>query len=539
MGMIDKFRQFLPGAGSPVPTVPPGSSVPSVGPRSEYMRGGRGVTFAGWRPAIRETHEEVAVSWQDAAARAFDVIHNSGWIAGAIEQAVADTVGTGLRLNALPDPEALGLSPREASKLAREIERRFNQWANDPLECDLEGRRKFGLIQAEAFKMWFSVGEILAEFPWRVRPGARYGTKVGIIPPYRLANKTSKYERLIQGVRRDADGMPISYMFRVRDEAGFIVDYERAARDNMGRPLILHAFVGMPGQVRGITPLVPALRVAKQFDQLADATLMASIIQTVFAATITADQPTQEMLDGLLSPQEQAKLASGGNSPFDAWFEAQSGWYDQTVLDVGINGRIAHLFPGQKLEFHGAKAPATAYKDFSLHLLRELARCLGLTYESATGDYQGVTFSSIRMATNSIFEIVRQRREFLIAPLCQAAYSAWLEEEVDSGRLPMPGGIDAFVANKSAITRAEWKGAPKPQPDDGKTATAHQTWKTLGVSSDGMIASDLGVDIEDVYAARAHEQELRAEYGITDPIADAPPPGDPGDPADPEAKGDQ
>jgi capsid protein len=40
----------------------------------------------------------------------------------------------------------------------------------------------------------------------------------------------------------------------------------------------------------------------------------------------------------------------------------------------------------------------------------------------------------------------------------------------------------------------------------------------MGVISDAMIANDLGVDIEDVYAQRASEAELRETYGLTDPM---------------------
>ncbi|WP_083798950.1 phage portal protein [Roseobacter sp. AzwK-3b] len=67
-------------------------------PSSKYMRGGRGVTFAGWRPALREAQDDIGEAWDDAAARVHDLLHNSGWLAGAMEQCVANTVGTGLQL---------------------------------------------------------------------------------------------------------------------------------------------------------------------------------------------------------------------------------------------------------------------------------------------------------------------------------------------------------------------------------------------------------------------------------------------------------
>jgi capsid protein len=122
------------------------------------------------------------------------------------------------------------------------------------------------------------------------------------------------------------------------------------------------------------------------------------------------------------------------------------------------------------------------------------------------------------MATGEIFAITRMRRQNVVAPFCQAAYEAWLEEEIESGGISFPGGYTAFLANRTAACRADWRGTPKPQADDLKTAKAHEVWRRLGVISDAMIANDLGVDIEDVYAQRASEAELRESYGLTDPM---------------------
>ena len=203
---------------------------------------------------------------------------------------------------------------------------------------------------------------------------------------------------------------------------------------------------------------------------------------------------------------------AAGVSPFEAWAEMQAGWADANVIDIGIGGRIAQTFPGQKLEFLSPSHPTTSYKDFSMHLLREMARCLGLTYESATGDYEGATYSSVRMAVNEIYQITLARRKFILAPFLQPIYEAWLEEEVAAGRIDFPGGYQAFITNRVAACRAHWIGAPKPVADELKAAKAHQVYREMGVITDEMIANDLGVDIEDVYAQQAREETMRASY---------------------------
>jgi capsid protein len=93
-------------------------------------------------------------------------------------------------------------------------------------------------------------------------------------------------------------------------------------------------------------------------------------------------------------------------------------------------------------------------------------------------------------------------------------YEAWLEEQIDTGRIKFPNGLYGFLQNRLAAARADWRGPPKPQADDLKMAKAHQTYKSMGVMSDEMICNDLGVDVEDVYAQRAHEMKLRDKYEL-------------------------
>ncbi|CUH60242.1 phage portal protein [Thalassobacter stenotrophicus] len=515
MSIISKVRDLLVGQNLTAPA-DSGDAAPRHG--SQYMRGGRGVTFSGWRPALRESQDDISEAWDDAAARVADLIHNSGWLAGAVDQAVANTVGTGLRLKALPENETFGMSSTEASNWSKTVERRFELWARSAQECDIQGMRTFGQMQSAAFRSWLISGEILAELPFRRRSWNTYGTKVRLLPPHRLSRKTENLARLVNGVYLDADGMPVGYLAIRKDMFKYDVEYDVRARDRAGRPRVIHVFDGLPGTHRGISPMTPALQVARQFDQLADATLMASIVQTLFAVTITSDEPTEEVLAGLLTPQEQAQMSAQGVAPMEAYIDMVAGYYEGSSLNVGINGRLAHLFPGQELKFHTSNQPSSDYKDFSMHLLRELARCLGLTYESATGDNNGATYSSLQAATTEIFAITKARRQNIVAPFCQPVYEAWLEEEIASGRIAFPGGYQAFLANRAAACRAEWLGAARPTTDDLKKAKAHEVWKRLGVMSDAMICNDIGVDVDDVYQQISQERDMRQEYRLPDPM---------------------
>ena len=163
-------------------------------------------------------------------------------------------------------------------------------YASRPEECDVEGKSTIGKLTAQALRTFFAYGEITAAIPYVKRVGNQHGTKVQLLLPSRLSQR-SEIPDLAQGVRRDSMGYPLGYIIQ-RPPGAFDewLDYwperEIPARDPWGRPQFVHVFDGFPGQVRGIAPIAPVLRVIKQYDQLADATLMQALIQAIFAASI-------------------------------------------------------------------------------------------------------------------------------------------------------------------------------------------------------------------------------------------------------------
>lgn len=514
MGISGAFSRLFDR--SSTPPADAGSAVLDKRPSGAFLKGRSSPFFAGPRPALRDAKEEVRLVWTEAAARAVDAAHNSGWIAGGVDRATEITVGTGLTLKLKPDVDSLGGDAATWNAWARMVEGRFSAYASSPIECDASGGRTLGQMSAAILKSWFGTGDGLATLEWLARPGAISKSKVWLHPSHRLVQESDPSLRLYQGVWLDPFGFPLGYRMRREDPAlplyaGPAVDLQ--ARDRAGRLKVIHIFDGAIGQVRGITPLVPVLRVMKQFDQLQDATTTSSLIQAIFAATIQGDGPTEHLLRALQDEGEQ-----GLETNVDGYFEARDGWYDGTKIDLGAFGKIAHLFPGEKLEFHAGAGPQAAYEAFAKFLLRECSRIFGLTFEDFTGDYSGATYSSVRMATAINWLTVVYRRVNLIARFNQPVFEAWLEEEIFAGRIEFPGGPEAFLRLKLYACRAEWRGHAKPQADDLKAAKALETLQRMGIASDEFLANELGLDIQDVYEARAREADERKRLGLRDPI---------------------
>jgi lambda family phage portal protein len=504
---------MTPAEAKPRFRVPAGSiSTPAMpsrsAPSSQFMRGERVPTFQGWHPALREISDDVKAAWRLGTARAVDSIQNSGWLAGAVDKSMAAVCGVGLRLNAKPDMQAFGWNEEQTSEWARKVERRYEAWANSPRACDAGGRYTLAQLGAQAYRHWLATGEIVATLPYFAHPGSEFQTKIKLLPAWRLADRSDFQQNIFQGVRLNAVGAPSGYLFKIRTPFMETGEVELIASDAYGRPVVMHIFDGEPEQYRGITNFVPILKVMRQFDQLADATLTAATIQAIFAATFKSSASPEDVLDSLRTEGEQQ------GKDFERLLTEKAGWYEKTDINLGTNGKIAHLFPGDSLEFLRSEHPNSTYEAFGKFLLREGTTVCALTTEDFSGDYSGATYSSIRMSGSLNWPRVMYRRKHVAGRFMQIGYEAWLEEDIEKGRTPLPGGVVAFLKNKDSICRADWRGPPKPQADDLKTAKAHETWKALGVLTDESICSDNGDDLDDVYEQLAREMKRRQQLGL-------------------------
>jgi lambda family phage portal protein len=513
-----------------------------------YMRDDSTGLLSTWQPMLREPADESREAWYGAAARAIEAMHNSGWLAGGVNLAVDFICGPELSLNARPDPTVFGQGApgvRAAADWARAVESRFGAWAGSPYECDLYARQTLGQMCANATRTWFGTGEIAGLIRYSLKPGNVHGTKVQVVPSFRIPLVARTNPNAVQGLILDGDGAATAYIFTVVDPLQRMVTNEEIvqARDELGRRIVIFIHDSPATQLRGISPLAPALRVVRQFDQLANATLTNALIQAIFAATIESAEPSQAIFDALRGIEEQETPADEtppvGTPPTSPppeggwgllqWVRAK--WYGKTRFDLGTLGKIVHLFSGEKLTFHTGVTPHNNYQSFTRFLLREVAKCLGITYEQLTGDREGATYSSERMGGAEAWGTTLYRRRHVAAPFMQCGYEAWLEEDIElydrSGGqygTPFPGGLAAFLANRHLVCKADWRGPPKPTADDLKTAKANEVKLANKVITREMWSADEGADWEDVFEQLRREQDKADDLklDITVPKAGTP-----------------
>ncbi|MBN9033734.1 MAG: phage portal protein [Rhizobiales bacterium] len=463
---------------------------------ARYLRGDRSGVLSMRKAITRDAKIDVREAAERAAALAVDFMHNSGWIAGAVTQILCDTIGDELRLNCRAKLQAFGYTPKQAAKWCRNVEEEWRRWAWNPKECDLAGKATIADMADAELRSFLGSGEAFAildtmDLGKCRRLGLQTQTKVSLIASHRCPRVSRETEGLNQGIFEDEDGRAIAYRFRVR-EGG--IDRDR----DIDAPDVIHIMdrgehVNSP---RGISVIAPALKVLAQSDQLADATLARALLQTIFAATIKSPEPSDQAFQALETLGE-IRPPAGFDETDGSWTEFIGG-LQQDLLEVwqmrigalkdkGISmsdaARINHLGPGETFEMHTASTPGSEYVAFFQNLLREIARCLGVTFESLSMDHSNATYSSVLMSVATIWPVVLRRRNRIVVPFLQAIYERWLEEMIAKGRIRIKGGVQAFERDRESFFQAEWNGPGAPSADNYKTAMADKLELELGIST--------------------------------------------------------
>lgn len=461
------------------------SAAPAKKARAQYLRDNSSGILSMRRAVTRDGAVNVRESAERASALAWDFIHNSGWIAGAVDQIITDTIGDELKLSARPHLDRLGYDAKERTDWCRLVEAEWNLHVWRPQEYSLNGTRTLAEDLDGIIRYYLAGGEgvgVIDFMPASMRRkyGIKTGTKVSIVAPHRLKRETNEFLGLDQGIFLDENGRPKAYrMIGRRSGQDFDVDIP-AWSGPLRRVLHVMDRGDNPDSVRGISVLAPVLKVAAQYDQLADATLTTALLQTAFAATIKSPEPSEAAFEAIRILEDDDPDLAG--DLMGVW-EQRITALKENGISMSDHGRINHLGPGEEFHMHTAATPGSQYIPFSQNLQREMARRLGVTFESFAMDHSNASYSSVRMAMSSIWPIVTRRRERIAAPFCQGVYEAWLDEKIGTGQIPFKGGYAAFAANRELVCNAEWPGPAQPVADDYKATMAAAKRVELGLSS--------------------------------------------------------
>jgi lambda family phage portal protein len=413
----------------------------------------------GWRRSMTDANSAIGPSLATLRDIARDLVRNNPYAESALSTIVDHVVGWGIA----PATE------HEA----------FERWARSAA-CDVHGRNTFAGLQRLAMRGVAESGEVLARRVWRSSPA-----ETGL--PFQIQLLEADYldtlkdgatqdgGRIIQGVEFNARRERVAYWLypehpgarSYATSASFPSSQRIEARD------VLHVFrQDRPGQVRAPTWFAPVLLTFKDFDELADATLVKQKVAACLAI-VTTDV--------------------NGSSPYTGKEDPQKPLVDTLSPGMMLNAPVGR-------DAKVVEPPSVReYPDFARITLRGMATGLGCTYEDMTGDYTDLPFSAARMSRLKHQARVDDWRWNLLVPQFCDGIWRWAMEAAAIMGLPV-------------IETTEWTAPPLPMVDPDKEGLAVLRNIRTGISTPSEAIRERG------YEPQAFLRTLAADWKLIDDL---------------------
>lgn len=398
----------------------------------------------------------------------------------AIKTNRTNVVGCGLKLQAKPDAEILGLSEEALAAWRKKTEAEFELWARKKTSCDATGVNNFYGLQQLALISWLLSGDVFAvvknEDP---TPHDPYSLRIFLIEADRVTTPGTKMpapmteginekngNKIFDGVEINKNGKVVAYHIAKHYPNQICTDADEWTRveafDKLtGLPNILQVMdAERPEQYRGISYLAQIIEPMLQMRRFTESTLTAAVIQSFFTAFVTT----------------QADPAS---MPYNEAGEPQISDSDDEY-EMGA-GQINIMKPGEDIKFGDPSQPGNTFEGF----MKTMSNICGAALE-VPGDLLmksfNASYSASRAALLEAWKAFRMRREWFVDDFCKPIYELWLYEAVARGRILAPGFFNDPII-REAWLGSEWVGPSQGQLDPVKEIQAEELAVKNGFST--------------------------------------------------------
>jgi lambda family phage portal protein len=458
-------------------------------------------SLATWWPGIGSATSDLpAQEQQTLRARSRDAFRGQMLARAAVTRSRTNIVGTGLMCRPSVDAKVLDLTDEEAAAYNADLRTRFEAWAESPVDCDMEATLDFYGQQGLALISAMLSGDVFALTPFEQRAGSVHGLKIQLIEADRVSNPQESMDSAtrVDGIELAGGGCPVGVWIRSNHPGDSLLvgpaTWNRYAvfGEATGRRRVLHIWNDKerPGQVRGAPYLAPILEPLRQIERYGGAELMAAVISAMLTVFIEHEETETDELGNPLTT-----------------FGAPAG---APALKLG-NGAIVDLAPGEKANPVNPTRPNANFDPFFTAVAKQMGAALELPVDELMLHYQS-SYSAARAAMLQAWRFYTMRRWFLTQQFCAPVYGLFLDEEVATGRLTLPGYADPI--RRRAWTRALWIGPARGSMDERQEALAAQVRIDAGISNETIeTAAMIGEDWEAVQAQRAREIAVRKANG--------------------------
>ncbi len=312
--------------------------------------------------------------------KARSLVQNVPYIAASLEALVANVIGT-------------GIVPRFTGDQEKPLNALFTQWAD---VCDADGRLDFYGMESAAYRAMEQDGEVLIRLrPRRAEDGLPVPLQLQLLEIDWLDSTRNSLlggnngvpagNVVIEGIEYDPIGRVAAYWLwdQHPGDATLLQGFRSFSR-RIPAASIIHLFdPKRPGQGRGITRLAPIIARTRDTQLYEDAELARKNLEARLSVLVSGDAS--------LMANELQLGGAAANGEADPALARRTG-------DLGElrSGGITEVPPGATITAVEPKA-AGGHVEYVGHQLHIITAAMGVTYEMATGDMSGVTFSSARV----------------------------------------------------------------------------------------------------------------------------------------------
>jgi lambda family phage portal protein len=514
--------------------------------RDPYASSSQTRALSLWAPRLTSGESEFSRIRDVSTARARDLITSSAYAANAIRIHKDNVIGPRYTLALRPQADRLGITPEQAVEWTHQVEQEWEAYANSPtFDADAARVLSFPWLLHMIYESFLTSGDGLAVLKYKDGYPGSFKTCMQVIEPERLSNPADKVQsmKIRNGVEFGEDGEPIAYHIRKIHPADVYLDQpgpdamawlriERATA--WGRPIVLHMIDRRRAELRrGISSFVSVLRNLKLLDEYDGAEVESAILRTMVASVIKTELPDTEAAN-IMGAAPTAAIAGQAHMHPRAQ-DAQSYLagisHFRREQGISINGaRVMQLLPGEDLELKQAQTDGLAFEAFQHAIVRKIAAGAGTSAESLSRDFGQMSYASAMVSIADIWRSFLVRREQLNRQVAIPFASAWLEEAIDSKRVPLPTGkfgtADDLLPMRNAIwARSTFMSWGMPSPDPLKKVQAQKEAIMAGLSTHQEEAYADGLDYREVLGQAAAERKLKETLGI--PQLETLPPGQP------------
>lgn len=419
-----------------------------------------------------------------------DLERNHDLVDGALSTLTRNIVGpAGISIEPTPRVGTRGDNYDDIhDDFARDLLNAFREWSKAP-----EVTRTLDWVQAQelACRSWLRDGEFFAQLVEGNSAYIRHASKVPLslellesdVVPNEYNDEGRK---ILAGIERNEWGQPLAFWcWKQHPGTGAVftsAELKRVPAERMLHVAVRRRLSGL----RGISLFAPAIDRLLDIKDYEESERIAARIAARMAWYIKRDKDmTGWTPDANFSPQD-----------------------DDRDFTLEAGAIFTETLPGEEIAMINANRPNSGLERFRMAMLRAASRCLGLSYSSMAGDYDG-TYSAQRQELVEAYDGYRMMTATFVARFVRPVWESFVRMAIASGRVRVPAEV-----NPETVAQAMFRGPKMPWIDPQREARGMRELCELGVESRTAIIAERGGRVQDKFEEIARERKLAGELGI-------------------------